>query len=289
MTKIAIVTDSTAYLTKQQAAEANITVVPIPVILDGTVYDEGIDITPAEFYAKLKTAKTFPSTSQPPLGEMLKLYENLKNEGYDQVISIHLASTISGFQQTLRTAVNELDGVDVTIYDSKITVKLMGWLALEAAKMARENKTVDEIISRLDDLRSTIDEYFIVNDIQNLVRGGRLSNAAGFVAGMLRIKPLLTFDPVSNKIVAIEKIRSLKKAYARVETLFSEALEKVDYPVRGLIIHANDPEAAEAWKADLEQKFPNIDFEISFFGPVIGTHLGEKAIALAWMKDFTKA
>ncbi len=289
MTKIAIVTDSTAYLTDEQAAAANITVVPIPVILDGTVYDEGKDITPAEFYGKLKTAKTFPSTSQPPLGEMLKLYENLKNEGYEQVISIHLASTISGFQQNLRAAVTDIDGIDVTVYDSKITVKLMGWLALEAAKMAENGATVDAIISRLDDLRNTIDEYFIVNDIQNLVRGGRLSNAAGFVAGMLRIKPLLTFDPTSNKIVAIEKIRSLKKAYARVETLFSEALADVNYPVRGLIIHANDPEAAEAWKAELEQKYPDVTFEISFFGPVIGTHLGEKAIALAWMKDFTRA
>lgn len=289
MTKIAIVTDSTAYLTKEQADAAHITVVPIPVILDGTVYDEGIDITPADFYGKLKTAKTFPSTSQPPLGEMLKLYENLKNSGYDQIISIHLASTISGFQQTLRMAVADLEGVQVTVYDSQITVKLMGWLALEAAKMAEAGASVAAIIDRLDDLRSTIDEYFIVNDIQNLVRGGRLSNAAGFVAGMLRIKPLLTFDPESNKIVAIEKIRSLKKAYARVETLFTEALEQVDYPVRGLIIHANDPEAAAAWQAELEAKYPQVEFEVSFFGPVIGAHLGEKAIALAWMKDFTKA
>lgn len=288
MTKIAIVTDSTAYLTQEQAAENNITVVPIPVILDGNVYDEGKDITPAEFYSKLKTAKTFPSTSQPPLGEMLKLYENLRNEGYEQVISIHLASTISGLQQNLRTAVKDLDGIKVTVYDSKITVMLMGWLALEAARMAREDKSLHEILARLDDLRDSINEYFIVNDIQNLVRGGRLSNAAGFVAGMLRIKPLLTFDPDTNKIVAIEKIRSIKKAYARVEELFSKELATTDYPVRGLIIHANDPEAAEAWKARLEKKFPDIEFEISFFGPVIGTHLGEKAIALAWMKDFTK-
>ena len=289
MTKIAIVTDSTAYLTDQQAKDNNITVVPIPVILDGTVYDEGKDITPDEYYAKLKAAKTFPSTSQPPLGEMITLYENLRNEGYTDIISIHLANTISGFQQTLRNTVDEIKGVNITVYDSQITVMLMGWLVLEAAKMAREGSSVKAIVARLDDLRSTIDEYFIVNDIQNLVRGGRLSNAAGFVAGMLRIKPLLTFDPDTDKIVAIEKIRSLKKAYARVEKLFDNALQNIDYPVRALIIHANDPEEAERWKAELQTKYPDIEFEISFFGPVIGTHLGEKAIALAWMKDFTKA
>ena len=94
--KIAIVTDSTCYLPQTEIDKHHITVVPIPVILDGAVYDEGKDITTEEFYAKLKTAKTFPSTTQPPLGEMLKLYENLANEGYDTIISIHLASTISG-------------------------------------------------------------------------------------------------------------------------------------------------------------------------------------------------
>ncbi len=78
--KIAVVTDSTAYLSEQEIAANHIKIVPIPVILDGNVYDEGKDITTAEYYAKLRTAKTFPSTSQPPLGEVLKLYENLANE-----------------------------------------------------------------------------------------------------------------------------------------------------------------------------------------------------------------
>ncbi|KRM88085.1 DegV family protein [Lacticaseibacillus thailandensis] len=286
--KIAIVTDSTAYLSDEEVQANNITVVPIPVILDGQVYDEGKDITPTEYYAKLRSAKTFPSTSQPPVGEMIHLYENLRNEGYDKVISIHLANTISGFQQTLRTIATEIDGLEVTVYDSQITVKLMGWLVLEAARMVKQGADVPTIVARLDDLRASMGEYFIVNDLQNLVRGGRLSNAAGFIGGMLKIKPLLTFDDESHKIVAIEKIRSIKKAYARAETLFQAALDKVDYPVRGLVIHANDPDAAAKWQAELEAKFPDVPFETSYFGPVIGTHLGEKAIAIAWMKDFTR-
>ncbi|MHA3066119.1 DegV family protein [Lacticaseibacillus saniviri] len=286
--KIAVVTDSTAYLSDEQVAANHIHVVPIPVILDGTVYDEGKDITTAEYYEKLKTAKTFPSTSQPPLGEMIKLYNNLANEGYDTIISIHLASTISGFVKTLQTAVDEVKGARVIVYDSRITVMLMGWLVLEAANLANQGMDADTIVEHLDALRATEDEYFIVNDLQNLVRGGRLSNAAGFIGGMLKIKPLLTFDPVSDKIVAFEKVRSLKKAYARVETLFAEAIDKVDYPVRALIIHANDPEAAESWQTKLQAEYPDIPFEISYFGPVIGTHLGEKAIAIAWAQDLSR-
>ena len=113
--KIAVVTDSTAYLTEQQVKDHHLFVVPIPVILDGQVYDEGVDITTEEFYQKLKTSETFPSTSQPPLGEMLKLYEDLGNEGYDAVISIHLASTISGFVTTLKNAASTIDNIQVPI------------------------------------------------------------------------------------------------------------------------------------------------------------------------------
>ncbi|WP_413526233.1 DegV family protein [Latilactobacillus curvatus] len=288
--KIAVVTDSTAYLTEQQVKDHHLFVVPIPVILDGQVYDEGVDITTEEFYQKLKTSETFPSTSQPPLGEMLKLYEDLGNEGYDAVISIHLASTISGFVTTLKNAASTIDNIQVVPYDSGITVMLMGYLAMEAARMARDPEvTVDQIIARLDDLKSTMDECFIVNDLQNLVRGGRLSNASAFIGSMLKIKPLLTFDADTNKITAFEKVRSLKKAYARAEQIFAETAERVDYPLRAVIIHANDEPAAIAWRDKLQANYPDLPIDISYFGPVIGTHLGEKAIALAWIKDFDKA
>ncbi|MDT3394048.1 MAG: DegV family protein [Bacillota bacterium] len=288
--KIAVVTDSTAYLTEQQVKDHHLFVVPIPVILDGQVYDEGVDITTEEFYQKLKTSETFPSTSQPPLGEMLKLYEDLGNEGYDAVISIHLASTISGFVTTLKNAASTIDNIQVVPYDSGITVMLMGYLAMEAARMARDPEvTVDQIIARLDDLKSTMDECFIVNDLQNLVRGGRLSNASAFIGSMLKIKPLLTFDADTNKITAFEKVRSLKKAYARAEQIFAETAERLDYPLRALIIHANDEPAAIAWRDKLQANYPDLPIDISYFGPVIGTHLGEKAIALAWIKDFDKA
>lgn len=283
--KIAIVTDSSAYLSTQEAEQYNIKVVPIPVIIDNQVYEEGVDLQTAEFYDKLRNSKTFPSTSQPVLGDMLKLYEDLGNEGYDTVLSIHLASTISGFYNTLVTAAPEIKSVKVVPYDSGITVRLMGYLAIKAALMAQAGADLADIIATLDNLKKTINEVFIVNDLQNLVRGGRLSNSAAFIGSMLKIKPLLTFDEQSNKIVAFEKVRSIKKAYKRAEEIFTEAYEKSDVPLRLLIIHGNDLPAAEAWQTELQAKFPDLATEITYFGPVIGTHLGEKAIALGWMAD----
>ncbi|TWW13818.1 hypothetical protein LABALGNA3A7_00620 [Dellaglioa algida] len=287
--KIAIVTDSTSYLSKEQIEKNNITIIPIPVIIDNKIYNEGVDITTEEFYEKLKTSDSFPSTSQPSVGEMINLYDRLGSEGYDVVLSIHLTNTISGFVDNLKNIAPTIESTRVIPYDSGITVMLMGYLALEAAKMAKEEADIADIINRLDDLKTTLGEYFIVDDLQNLVRGGRLSNASAFIGSVLKIKPILTFDSVSNKIVAFEKIRSTKKAIKRVEDLFEEHRSSIDYPLRGLIIHANDEASALKWQVKMKKKYPDMTFDISYFGPVIGTHLGEKALALAWIKDFDQA
>lgn len=283
--KIAVVTDSSAYLTEQQIKENNIHVLPIPVIIDGQTYLEGKDITTAEFYQKLAQAKSFPSTSQPPLGEALQLYQQLADEGYDTIISIHLSSTISGFINSLNSIKDSIDGVKIVPFDSQITVMLMGQMVIAAAKMAQRQVPLSQILSTLEQLRATTDEYFIVDDLQNLVRGGRLSNAAAVIGSVLKIKPILTFDDQTHKIVAFEKVRSSKRAKKRVEELFAQAYDKIDYPVRIIIIHANDEAAAEKWQAKLHKQYPDCPIDISYFGPVIGTHLGEKALALAWMRD----
>ncbi|MFD1466249.1 DegV family protein [Lapidilactobacillus mulanensis] len=282
---IAIVTDSSAYLSTAEINELNIKVIPTPVIIDDVVYQEGVDLSADEFYEKLRTAKTFPSTSQPSLGDTLKAYEDLANEGYDTVLSIHLSSTISGFYNTLVTMTPNLKTIKVIPYDSGITIRLMGYLVLKAAIMAHNGASVQEIITQLDQLKQTMNEVFIVNDLQNLVRGGRLSNASAFIGTMLKIKPLLTFDAKSNKIVAFEKVRSIKKAYARAEELFANDYQQAPQPLRLLIVHANDLVAAQAWETAIHAKFPDLTTEITYFGPAIGTHLGEKAIALAWMAD----
>lgn len=288
--KIAVVTDSTAYLNKEQVEKYNIRVVPIPFIIDDKVYNEGIDITTEEFYEKLCTCEKFPTTSQPPVGELVELYESLADEGYDTVISIHLAGTISGFVRTLETTVKDAvsDRINLIPYDSKITVLLMGYLAIEASRMAQNGADLDDILKRLDHVRDTIDEIFVVDDLQNLVRGGRLSNASAFIGSVLRIKPLLTFDDKSDKIVAFEKVRSSKRALKRAEDLFDERIKGIDYPLRLIIFHGNDEAAALAWRDKLAKNHPDCPIDISYFGPVIGTHLGEKALALGWMEDIYK-
>lgn len=284
--KLAIVTDSTAYLSREQIQANDIHIIPIPLCLNGKQYREGVDLTTDEFYEQLKNSDKLPTTSQPALGEVGAFYEQLAQAGYDTVLSIHLSSTISGFVQNLKIIADEITSIKVVSYDSHITVMLMGYLALEAAKLNRQGAGLETIIQRLNEMRTSMGEVFIVNDLQNLVKGGRLSNASAFVGTLLKIKPLLTFDQTTHKITAFEKVRSIKRAYARAEELLDQAIQQHNYPLKILVIHGNDLPEAQKWAHKIRAKHPDNPIEISYFGPVVGTHLGDKSIAIAWVRDY---
>lgn len=287
--KIAVVTDSTASITPEEAAAHNIHVVPIPLTIDGKNYEEGKDITTAQFYEALKTSSTFPSTSQPPIGEMMELYQQLADEGYDAVISIHLTSSISGFLNTISQLADQMkDTIKIVPFDSHITVRLMGIMVLQACKMIEAGDDLDTIIAKLTKLRDTVRDDFVVDDLQNLVRGGRLSNASAFVGSILQIKPLLSFDNPEHSIQAFEKVRSMKRAKARIEKIFDDSVAKADYPVRAIVFHANAEEAGRKWMEKLQADHPDIRFELSYFSPIIGVHLGQGALAVGWIMDTDK-
>lgn len=277
--KLAVVTDSTAYLPERIKNHPDLYVIPIPVILDGKVYNEGIDIKADEYYALLKNSKEFPTTSQPAVGEVIALYEELKAKGYDTILSIHLSSGISGFVNTLFAMKDDIEGVQVIPYDSKITSMPMGHMVEAALDLNDQQASLEEILSHVDRIRDNTYAYLIVDDLNNLVRGGRLTNGAALIAGLLKIKPILTF--VEGKIVLFEKIRSSKKAFARAEKVIGQRNKEIAPPVKLYVIHANNIEAAEEEKTKLQAKYPQAEIEIGSFGPVIGTHLGEKAIGLA--------
>ena len=277
--KLAVVTDSTAFLSEDAFKNPNLFVIPIPVILDGKLYNEGIDIEADQYYDLLKNSQEFPTTSQPALGEALMLYEEIGKKGYDTIISIHLSSGISGFVANLYSIKDSVSGVNIIPYDSKITSMPMGNMVETILKMNAKGCTLEEMLDQLDQIRENTNAYMIVEDLNNLVRGGRLTNGAALVAGLLKIKPVLTFD--DGKIMLFEKIRSSKKAFARAEDVIGQRMREINQPVKLYVIHANSLAVAQEEKQKLQEKYPNATVEIGHFGPVIGTHLGEKAIGLA--------
>ncbi|MBP2099698.1 DegV family protein [Enterococcus rivorum] len=277
--KIAIVTDSTAYLPDRIKNHPNLFVIPIPVILDGKVYNEGIDIEADEYYDLLNNSNEFPTTSQPALGEVIELYESIVSKGYDTIISIHLSSGISGFVNTLSTIKESIEGATIYPYDSRITSLPMGHMVEVALDLSGNNIDLQKIFEKLDIIRDNTYAYLVVDDLNNLVRGGRLTNGAALIGGLLKIKPILTFE--EGKIVLFEKIRSTKRAFSRSEEVIGKLNQSIAHPVKLYVIHANNLEVAEEEKLKLQEQYPEAEIEIGHFGPVIGTHLGEKAIGLA--------
>ncbi|MDO0875623.1 DegV family protein [Carnobacterium divergens] len=279
--KIAIVIDSTAYLTHEQYKQNNIYMLPLSVVVGNEVYREEVDITSEEFFEKVRTMENLPTSSQPTTGEIVTLFEQLAKD-YDAVISVHLSSKISGTYQNVAGAASMVEGIKVFPYDSGISCMAQGYFALEGARMAKHGATVEEILTAFDEMQKTLRAYFMVDDLNHLVRGGRLSNGAAILGSMLKIKPILHFE--DKEIVVFEKIRSSKKALKRIEGMLVEDSEK-GYPIVATIIHANAEEEALKWKKHLEKTLPTVRFELSYFGPVIGTHLGEGALGMAWIED----
>ncbi|CCI82641.1 DegV family protein [Lactobacillus hominis] len=285
--KIAIVTDSTSDITTQEAKENNITVVPIPVIIDNHEYLDKVDIDANKLFETQRNGASFPKTSQPALGKMLELFENLHKDGYDAIITITLTSAISGFYNTLVDIAHNHPEFNLHPFDSGMTVRTMGFMTIAAARMAKAGFSVEEIFKSLEEMRKSIGVLFVVDDLQNLVRGGRLSNASAFIGTMLQIKPLLTFDSKTYEIKSFDKVRSLKRAIKKSEDIAFKQINESPYKdkLRFIIYNSNDATQAQKVADDFKQAFPNQPVEMVDFDAVVATHLGEKSLGITWILD----
>lgn len=286
--KIALVTDSTSVITKEEAERNNIVVVHLPIIIGSKEYLEDVEITSDQLFEMQKEGNDFPKTSQPSVGELTHLFDQLHDDGYEAIIAITLSSGISGFYHTLCNLAETDPQYNLHPIDTKMTVRLQGNLVLAAAKMIKNGVELQTILDRLEQIRSTIDEIFVVNDLNNLSRGGRLSNAGAFIGSMLNIKPLLTFK--DGNIVAFDKIRSMKRAFTKIKKLTVKKIADLPYKdkIKLFIIDSNDSDQVEEAKAWLKKDFPNQNVSVTKFSPVVATHLGEKSFAIGWMIDIDK-
>lgn len=284
MSKIAIVTDSTAYIPKELRDEHNITMVPLNVNFDEETYKEELEISTEDFYKKMKQIEELPTTSQPAIGLFEEEFQRLAAD-HDEIIVVTLSSGISGTHQTALAAANMTDGIDIHIFDSEVSCMVQGFYVLAAAKMAEQEFSSKEILNHLYKMKENIRAYFIADDLSHLHRGGRLNGAQLFVGSLLQIKPVLHFE--NKVIVPYEKVRTTKKALAKIYSLLEE--DAKDGAVLDItVIHGNCPDkAAEIAKA-IEKKYPKSNIYISYFGPVIGTHLGEGSIGIGWVDSSFK-
>jgi len=276
--KIAIVSDSTAYIPKDLIEKHNIHIIPLSVGFGNEFYREEVDISSTEFYDKVREGGDLPTTSQPSVGAFVELYEDLAKD-YDDVISIHISKELSGTYDTSITASTMVEGITVHSFDSSVSAMIQGFFVIEACEMVENGAKPEEIMNRLEDMKDTAVAYFMVDDLSHLQRGGRLSSGQALVGSLLRIKPILHLK--DGFIVPYEKIRTRKRAINRLISLLEEDLKDKEVK-RILFTHSNNREAALDIQKQLLEKYPDIDTVLSDLGPVIGTHLGEGAIGIGW-------
>ena len=278
--KLAVITDSSAYLSDESRRHDNLFVLDIPVVIDGVSYVEGKNLTAEEFYQKMESSSELPKTSQPSIAELEELLAQLESKGYTHVLGIFLSSGISGFYQNIQYLKDEFPNMTIAFPDSKITSAPLGWMAEEAIKWAGEGRSFDEILANIQMQIDGTSAYIMVDDLNHLVKGGRLSNGAAILGNLLSIKPILHFND-QGVIEVFEKVRTEKKAMKRLVEIVDEGLTGGHFQV--FIIHANVPEKAEALRQMLEAEGVEGEIPFATFGGVIGTHLGDHSLAVGFI------
>ncbi|HEL0709959.1 TPA: DegV family protein [Streptococcus equi subsp. zooepidemicus] len=274
--KLAVITDNTAHLPEQLAEHADIFVLDIPVIIDGQSYVEGQNLTIEAFYQSMRESQELPKTSQPSLSELDDLLGRLSAEHYTHVIGLFLASGISGFWQNIQFLIEEHPELTIAFPDSKITSAPLGSMVGNALEWSQQGLSFAEIMGKLEEQIAGTTAFIMVDDLNHLVKGGRLSNGSALLGNLLSIKPILRFDS-EGKIVVYEKVRTEKKAMKRLVDILKELTASGQYEVS--IIHARAQDKADILKQLLLDNGYTCPVEEVHFGAVIAAHLGEGAVA----------
>lgn len=275
--KIRIVTDSTVDMKIEELERLNIEVVPLTIFIDGKIYTDRVDITPSEFMKKMKDSNELPKTSQPATGAFLEMYDRLGSEGYD-VISIHLTGAMSGTIQSAQSAAN-MSKTNVTVIDSRFITKGLSFQVIEAAKMAREGKSLQDIIDRMSEIRLHTRLYVVVDSLENLVRGGRIGKGTAFLGSLLHIKPIASLE--NGEYTPVAKVRSHSQVVKYLTKSFAEDVKGKLIKSVG-IVHADGYELALKIKTAIKERTGYDKIHIEDTTPVISTHTGAGAIGFMY-------
>ncbi len=279
--KVAIVTDSTAYIPDDLTEKHNITVLPLEVIWGDETFKDGIDILPSEFYTRLQTAKIMPSTSQVTIPYMQAAFEKLIAEDYE-VLGVFISEKLSG---TINSAVQGKDSMKsgqelVHIFNSQNTGMALGFQALAIARAAQDGANIEDCLALAEKARTNTGLYFAVDTLEFLHRGGRIGGAKRLLGTAMKVKPILSVQ--DGVVASIESVRTKRKAHARVLEIIAEEIGDRT-PISIATLQANALEDANALVELAKERLDVKEVILSQVSPVIGTHVGPGTVGLAYM------
>lgn len=272
MTKIKIVTDSSVTIEPEVAKELDITIVPLSVMVDGVVYSDA-DLEEGEFLRLMQSSRNLPKTSQPPVGVFADVFEHLAEDGA-QIISIHMSHALSGTVEAARQGAT-LANADVTVVDSSFTDQAMKFQITEAAKMAKEGASLEEILAKIEEVKEKTELYIGLSTLENLVKGGRIGRVSGLISSLLNIRVIMQMK--DHQLEPILKGRGAKTFKKWLDDLTASLQNKQVAEIG--ISYAGSPELALEMKESLQ---PYVKKPISVLetGSIIQTHTGENAWAV---------
>ena len=280
MSRIIIVTDSTADLTEQEIQDFNIHVVPLNITIQEEHYLDGETITKEEFKNKMIASSELPMTAQPSIGRFVELYDELGKDG-SEIISIHLMNSISGTVNAARQAADITEST-VTVVDSDFTSRSMGIIVREAAKAAKEGKSAEEVLEVIESTRQRTKLYLTVLNLDNLIKGGRISRVMGAFSNLLNIK--LFLEVINGKIEIVQKGRGLKSLQKKYDEVFEE-MKACPNGIQEIgIMHAGLNEFNQSQIDTLRELFPEAKLTIVMTSPIIMSHTGVDAMAVTYLE-----
>lgn len=269
--RIAVVTDSTAYLPPDVRERLDIPVIPLNVLWGEEVLKDGVDIDPPTFYRRLQSAKVMPTTSQPSAGEFVDFFKRVAEEkGTDTIVGVYISSLLSGTVASAEAAKALLPDLRIEVVDSRSTSMGQGFQAMAAAEAALAGASVEEVVDAARKVREKLHILFMVDTLEFLHRGGRIGGGKRFLGTALQIKPLLSLD---GQIDAVESVRTKKKALARMLEIMEERVGGAPV-VRAAVVHANALEECLALKEEVVARLKPEEIYVAEVSPVIGTHTG---------------
>lgn len=280
MRKFAIVTDSAADINRAAIERLDIRVVPLHITAGGRDYRDGVDIQIGEFLDLMREQKELPQTSQPAPADFLAVYEQLIDEGYTEILSIHLARELSSTIETPRLLAKQMpEGVRLEVVDSYAATVGQGAMVLEAAAIAESGGTMDEAIERVLAIRDTAKIHFIPDNLANLVKGGRASRAQHLATSILNVKVVIEVGE-RGRIEVAHKAKGLRNAIGfmvREMARRSHELGSLTY----YELHTRSARAIRMLEDALAASdVDGTDAGIATIGPCIATHVGEGAVGL---------
>ncbi len=277
---VQIVTDSNSGITPAMAKEMGIAgVCATYVIFNGQSYRDSIEISAEDFYKRLQAEPNLPTTSAPSVGDFEDIYRQLKGQ---DVVSLHISRQLSATIQAAENAAQLLEGdPKVSLVDTRFVNAGQALLVIEALKLARQGKGAAEIKSTVEALIPRVRMHLVLETLENLKRGGRISNTSAFIGNLLQMKPILTIK--DGKVEPLERVRTTSKAIARLKEIVQHDLQGKNNP-QVMLLQSNAPAAIAQFRSEIKQllnlNYEPIDVEA---GPAVGTHSGPGALGIAYI------